>query len=167
MKNTAVYAGTFDPITYGHVDLVERAANIFESVIVAIAASHNKRPLLALEERVHLSAEALKNYANVVVKGFDSLLLDFAKQNGANVILRGLRTVTDFEYEFQLASMNRRLNPTIETMFLMPAENYMYVSSSLVREIASLGGDVSPFVPEDVVKALVKKFDAKDFFHKE
>lgn len=157
MKNIAIYPGTFDPITYGHVDLVDRAATIFESVIIAIAASHNKKPLLTLEERVQLTAEALKNRPNVMVKGFDSLLLEFAKQHRANVILRGLRTVTDFEYEFQLASMNRRLDPEIETMFLMPAENYMCVSSSLVKEIALLGGDVTAFVPDEVVKALDKK----------
>lgn len=163
MKNIAIYPGTFDPITYGHVDLVDRAATIFESVIIAIAANHNKKPLLTLDERVQLTKEALKNRSNVMVKGFDSLLLDFAKQHGANVILRGLRTVTDFEYEFQLASMNRRLDPAIETMFLMPAEKYMYVSSSLVREIALLGGDVTAFVPEEVVKALTKKFDEKNF----
>ena len=159
MNNMAVYAGTFDPITYGHIDLVERAANIFATVIVAIAASSNKKPLLSLDERVVLATNALHHCSNVMVKGFNSLLLDFAQQHGANVILRGLRTVTDFEYEFQLASMNRKLNPVIETMFLMPAENYMYVSSSLVREIASLGGDVSVFVPEEVVQALNKKFD--------
>lgn len=157
MKNIAVYAGTFDPITLGHVDLVERAAKIFDRVLVAIAASPNKKPLFSLEERVYLAAETLKNHATVEVMGFDSLLLDFAKEHGANVILRGLRTVTDFDYEFQLASMNRHLNPAIESIFLMPSENYMYISSSLVREIASLGGDVTGFVPKLVVQALQKK----------
>jgi pantetheine-phosphate adenylyltransferase len=154
MKNIAVYAGTFDPITYGHVDLVQRAASIFDRIIVAIAASAAKKPLLSLEERVGLTADVLKNHKNVEVAGFDSLLLDFVKMHEANVILRGLRTVTDFDYEFQLASMNRHLNPEIESIFLMPAENYMYISSSLVREIASLGGDVSAFVPDQVAKAL-------------
>lgn len=154
MKNIAVYPGTFDPITYGHVDLVERASRIFDQVIVAIAANQNKKPLLTLSQRVSLSAQVLKNQANVNVLGFDSLLLDFARQQSANVILRGLRTVTDFDYEFQLASMNRILNPNIETMFLMPAEKYMYLSSSLVREVALLGGDVTGFVPPLVVQAL-------------
>jgi len=158
MNNIAVYAGTFDPITYGHVDLVERAASIFDSIIVAIAASSTKQPLFSLEERVELTAEVLKEYNNVSVLGFDCLLLDFAKKHGANVILRGLRTVTDFDYEFQLASMNRHLNPAIESIFLMPAEKYMSISSSLVREIASLGGDISAFVPGPVVNALKSKF---------
>lgn len=157
MKNIAVYAGTFDPITYGHVDLVERAARIFEKVIVAIAVNNNKKPLFSLEERVEMSAQILSKHANVQVLGFDCLLLDFAKQHSANVILRGLRAVADFDYEFQLASMNRFLNPTIESMFLMPAEKYMYISSSLVREIASLGGDVTGFVPPLVVEALRTK----------
>jgi pantetheine-phosphate adenylyltransferase len=158
MNNIAVYAGTFDPITYGHVDLVERAATIFDGIIIAIAASPTKQPLFSLEQRVDLSAKVLSQYKNVKVVGFDGLLLDFAKQQGANVILRGLRTVTDFDYEFQLASMNRHLNPTIESIFLMPAEKYMSISSSLVREIASLGGDVSAFVPGLVSAALKNKF---------
>jgi pantetheine-phosphate adenylyltransferase len=125
---------------------------------VAIAASSSKQPLFSLEERVELTAEVLKEYNNVSVLGFDCLLLDFAKKHGANVILRGLRTVTDFDYEFQLASMNRHLNPAIESIFLMPAEKYMSISSSLVREIASLGGDISAFVPGPVVNALKSKF---------
>lgn len=157
MNNIAVYAGTFDPITYGHVDLLERAVTIFDKVIVAIAASAGKKTLFSLDERVHLTAEVLKNHQDVTVTGFDCLLLDFAKQHGANIILRGLRTVTDFDYEFQLASMNRQLNPAIESMFLVPAEKYMSISSSLVREIASLNGDVSAFVPEQVVRALKNK----------
>lgn len=158
MKNTAVYAGTFDPITYGHVDLVERASPIFDRVIIAIAASPNKKPLFSLEERVRLAAEVLRKHQNVAVHGFDSLLLEFARQHGANVILRGLRTVTDFEHEFQLASMNRFMNPKIESMFLMPSEKYMYISSSIVREIASLGGEVTGFVPALVADALRKKY---------
>lgn len=157
MKNIAVYAGTFDPITFGHVDVIERASRLFDQIIVAIAASPNKQPLFSLEERTHLSQAVLEKYSNVKVMGFNSLLLDFAKAHGANVILRGLRTVTDFDYEFQLASMNRHLNSSIESIFLMPSENNMYISSSLVREIASLGGDVGGFVPQGVLQALKQK----------
>lgn len=158
MKNTAVYAGTFDPITFGHIDLVGRAARIFDTVIVGIAASPKKQPLFSLSERVALAKEVLNDYSNVEIHGFDSLLLEFAKQHEANVILRGLRAVADFDYEFQLASMNRFMNADVESMFLMPSEKYMYVSSSIVREIASLGGDVSGFVPESVAKALGCKY---------
>ena len=158
MKNTAVYAGTFDPITYGHVDLVDRAARIFDEVIVGIAASPHKKPLFSLEERVALTQQVLRDYTNVKVYGFNILLLEFAAEHGANVILRGLRAVADFDYEFQLASMNRNMNPKIESMFLMPGEKYMYVSSSIVREISALGGDVSGFVPQPVMQALQKKY---------
>lgn len=158
MNNIAVYAGTFDPITYGHVDLIERATAVFDNIIVAIAASSAKKPLFSLEERVHLTTQVLSQHKNVSVAGFDCLLLDFAKQHNANVILRGLRTVTDFDYEFQLASMNRHLNPTIESIFLVPSEKYMSISSSLVREIATLGGDITAFVPPLVAAALKNKF---------
>lgn len=158
MKNTAVYAGTFDPVTLGHVDLIERASHIFEEVIVGIAASPKKTPLFSLDERVTLTRHVLKSFTNVKVYGFDSLLLDFAREHEANVILRGLRAVADFDYEFQLASMNRFMNPKVETMFMMPAEKYMYISSSIVREIASLSGDVRGFVPEPVAKALKDKY---------
>lgn len=161
MNLTAIYPGTFDPITFGHLDVIYRASQLFDHVIVAIAENKNKVPLLSLEERVQLTAKVLEGNRNIEVKGFDSLLLDFAKACNAKVILRGLRTVTDFDYEFQLASMNRMLNPTIETMFLMPAEKYMCVSSSLVREIATLGGDVKSFVPELVVNALNEKLGKK------
>jgi len=157
MKNIAVYAGTFDPITFGHIDLIERAAQIFDQVIVGIAASPNKKPLFTLEERVELARLTVNKHQNVVVHGFNSLLLEFAKQHQANVILRGLRAVADFDYEFQLASMNRFMNSKIESMFLMPAEKYMYISSSIVREIAVLKGDVSGFVPAIVAEALDKK----------
>lgn len=157
MNNIAIYPGTFDPITFGHVDLIERATRIFDKVIVAIAVNQTKKPMFSLAERVELTADVLSTYPNVEVKGFEGLLLDFAQTHGANVILRGLRTVTDFDYEFQLASMNRFLNPKVESMFLMPAEKYMYVSSSLVREIATLGGDVKGFVPPKVMQALAKK----------
>ncbi len=158
MKNIAVYAGTFDPITFGHIDLVERATTIFDRIIIGIAASPSKQPLFSLEERVNLCSEVLRAHQHVEVIGFDSLLLDFVKKHGANVILRGLRTVTDFDYEFQLASMNRHLSPEIESIFLMPDENYMYISSNLVREIAKLDGDVSAFVPERVMQALKEKY---------
>lgn len=159
MNKIAIYAGTFDPITHGHVDLIGRAIRMFDKVIVAIAANPNKKPLFSVEERVSLAAEALSRHPQVAVFGFDCLLLEFVKQHQANVILRGLRTVTDFDYEFQLASMNRYLNSSIESIFMMPSEKYMYVSSTLVREVASLHGDVSGFVPECVVQALHKKFN--------
>lgn len=158
MKNIAVYPGTFDPITFGHMDLIDRAARIFDQVIVAIAANVNKKPLFSLAERVKLATEVLSAYPNVEVQGFDNLLLHFAKEHHANVILRGLRTVTDYDYEFQLANMNRYLNAEIESLFLMPDEKFMYISSTLIREIAALKGDVSGFVPPMVVKALQEKF---------
>lgn len=157
MRNVAVYAGTFDPITFGHIDLVQRASKLFDHVIIAIAASPNKKPMFDLEERVNLTSDVFSSVQNVEVMGFEGLLLNFAKQHSANVILRGLRTLTDFEYEFQLASMNRHMNQNIESMFLMPDEKYMYISSSLVREIATLGGDVTGFVPKQVVQALQQK----------
>lgn len=154
MRNTVIYPGTFDPITNGHIDLIERAHRLFDRIIVAIAESKDKQPAFAFEQRVHLASESLTHLANVEVIGFNTLLTDFAKQQNANVILRGLRAVSDFEYEFQLASMNRRLEGTMETMFLTPAEQHAYISSSLVREIAKLGGDVTPFVPAIVADAL-------------
>ncbi len=158
MQNKAVYAGTFDPITYGHIDVIERAARLFDQVIIAIATSPHKKPLFTLDERIHLAKTILKHRQNVTVIGFENLLLDFVKQHQANVILRGLRAVADFDYEFQLASMNRAMDPTIETMFLMPAEKHTYISSSLVREIAALGGDVTGFVPPNVAQALQQKY---------
>ncbi len=158
MKNIAVYAGTFDPVTFGHVDVLERAAHLFDRIIVAVAANPRKTPLFSLPERVKLATDVLRDFKQIDVVGFDTLLLDFASEHKANVILRGLRTVTDFDYEFQLASMNRNLNPAVETMFLMPSEKHMCISASLVREIASLGGDVRSFVPKQVVTELEKKF---------
>jgi pantetheine-phosphate adenylyltransferase len=157
MPQIAVYAGTFDPITFGHIDLVERASRIFPQVIVAVAANSNKKPLFSLDERVHLAGQALAQCKNVQVIGFASLLTDFMYEHNAKIILRGLRVVSDFDYEFQLAGMNRHLAPDIDSVFLMPAENYTYISSSFVREIASLGGDVKQFVPDVVVDALRKK----------
>lgn len=157
MKNTAVYPGTFDPITFGHIDLVERAARIFDQVIVAVAANKNKKPCFTLEERMGYASESLKKCVNVKVMGFDILLIDFMRQQKANIILRGMRVVSDFDYEFQLAGMNRYLASDIESLFLMPAESYTYISSSFVREIASLGGEVSAFVPDFIAKALKQK----------
>ena len=153
-NHTAIYPGTFDPITRGHVDLVQRAARLFDVVIVAVAAKTTKTPVFDLAERVDLAQQVLAASANVEVCAFDSLLVNFARQRGAQVIIRGLRAVSDFEYEFQLAGMNRKLAPGLETVFLMPAEQYTYLSSSLVREVASLGGDVSEFVEPAVEAAL-------------
>ena len=150
----AVYPGTFDPITNGHVDLVERASPLFEKLIVGVAVSPSKGPSLPLELRVQLAREALARCSNVEVRGFDSLLAHFVRECGAGVLLRGLRAVSDFEYEFQMASMNRHLIPEVETLFLTPAEQYGFISSSLVREISRLGGDVSGFVPAAVAAAL-------------
>ena len=155
MTRTVIYPGTFDPITNGHTDLVQRAAKLFDRVVVAIArGGQSKGPVFSLEERVALVTEVFAGQDNIEVLGFDILLVDFAREQGANVILRGLRAVSDFEYEFQLASMNRHLSPQIETLFLTPAEEYSYISSSLVREVAVLGGDVTSFVPPNVAAAL-------------
>lgn len=154
MNRIAVYPGSFDPITNGHSDLIERATRLFERVIVAVAVNPGKGCTFSLDERVVLTRAALAGLERVEVIGFDSLLVDFVHAQGASVIVRGLRAVSDFEYEFQLASMNRRLAPDIETTFLTPDEKYAYISSSLVREIAALGGDVSPFVHAKVGAAL-------------
>jgi pantetheine-phosphate adenylyltransferase len=150
----AVYPGTFDPITNGHADLVSRAAPLFDRLIVGIAESASKGTSVSLDERIALAQLALAGIAKVEVRGFSSLLADFVRETGAGVILRGLRAVSDFEYEFQLASMNRHLIPSAETLFLTPAEQYSFISSSLVREIARLGGDVSDFVHPAVQKSL-------------
>ena len=156
--NTVIYPGTFDPITNGHVDLTERAAKLFDRVVVAIAYSEKKTPLFNLEQRVALCEASLAHLDNVEVTGFSNLLTDFARSRNAHCVLRGLRAVADFEYEFQLANMNRALYPEFESVFLTPSEHLSYISSSLVREIASLSGDVSPFVPEAVAEALAEKF---------
>jgi pantetheine-phosphate adenylyltransferase len=157
MTLTAIYPGTFDPITHGHTDLIQRAARLFDKVIVAVAASPNKAPLFPLEERVELARAALVGQDNVEVSSFDTLLADYVRRRHAQVIVRGLRAVSDFEYEFQLAGMNRRLVPEAETLFLTPAEKYSYISASLIKEIASLGGDVSEFVHERVKAALTNR----------
>jgi len=157
-KNIAIYPGTFDPITNGHADLVKRGAKIFDQLVVAIADSRRKGPLFSLNERIDMASEILSPIKNVKVVGFDTLLADFATEIKANVVLRGLRAVSDFEYEFQLASMNRHLIPNIETMFLTPAEQFSFISSSLIKEIAMLDGDVSRFAHPLVQQALKEKF---------
>jgi pantetheine-phosphate adenylyltransferase len=157
MNNTAIYPGTFDPITKGHSDLVERSARLFDKVIVALAAKPGKQPVFSLEERINLAQIVLGKYDNVEICGFDGLLVNFAHEKKANIIIRGLRAVSDFEYEFQLAGMNHKLADDIETLFLTSSEQYTYISSSLVREVASLGGDVSPFVHEKIVAELARK----------
>lgn len=158
VHRAVVYPGTFDPITNGHTDLVSRAARVFDRVVVGIAESPHKKPLFTLEERIKLARGELDRLGNVDVVGFDNLLIDFVRDVGADVIIRGLRAVSDFEYEFQLASMNRNLAPDIETLFLTPDENFGFISSTLVKEIARLGGDVREFVSKEVREALVQRY---------
>jgi len=158
-NRTAVYPGTFDPITNGHTDLVARAARVFPKVIVAIAESPHKKPFFTLEERISLAQNQMNELNNVEIVGFSNLLVEFVQQIGAGIIVRGLRAVSDFEYEFQLASMNRHLAPKVETMFLTPDEDYSFISSSLVKEIARLDGDVSEFVCEEVQQAMRRRFE--------
>ena len=157
MSVIAVYPGTFDPITNGHIDLVHRATRMFDRVVLGVAVSPGKSPLFTVKERVKLAQRVLEDLPNVEVLGFDSLLVDFARKVGGRVLMRGLRAVSDFDYEFQLAGMNRRLAPEIETTFLTPAEQYAFISSSLVREVCKLGGDVSAFVHPAVGQALIDK----------
>lgn len=158
MPNIAIYPGTFDPITLGHIDIIKRACNLFSTVIVAIATNTKKAPLFSLEERIELAKKALAECGDQVqVEGFDKLLVKFAEDKSANIIIRGLRAVSDFDYEFQLAGMNRAINPNIETIFLTPSEQYTYISSTLIREIDSLEGDVSRFASPEVVQALKAK----------
>ena len=157
MTLKAVYPGTFDPITLGHHDLVRRAASVFDEVIVAVADSRSKLPFFTLEERVDMAKNVLGEFTNVKVMGFSGLLMEFAKKHGAKVVMRGLRAVSDFEYEFQLAGMNRNLFPGVESIFLTPAEQFLFISATLVREIAVLGGDVSNFVAPHVARCLKKK----------
>ncbi|MFM8152787.1 MAG: pantetheine-phosphate adenylyltransferase [Polynucleobacter victoriensis] len=153
----AVYPGTFDPFTRGHEDLVRRASSIFDEVVVGIADSKNKKPIFNLEERLEIAKEVLGHYSNVRVEGFSGLLKDFVRKNNARVIVRGLRAVSDFEYEFQMAGMNRYLLPDVETLFLTPSDQYQFISGTFVREIALMGGDVSKFVFPSVEKWLHKK----------
>ena len=157
MSITAIYPGTLDPITNGHIDLVHRASKLFEHVIVAVAINPTKTPAFNLAERVVLAKKTLADLPNVEVCGFDGLLVDIAREKQAQVIIRGLRAVSDFEHEFQLAGMNRHMEPNVETMFLTPAEQFSYISSSLVREVAALGGDVSAFVAPCVAQALANR----------
>ena len=157
MATRVLYPGTFDPITNGHQDLVERAAKMFDHIYVGVAKSEKKKPTFNTEERVDLAQRVLGHLDNVEVVAFDTLLAHFAKTLNVNVFLRGLRAVSDFEYEFQLANMNRRLSPNLESLFLTPAEQFSFISSTLVREIATLNGDVSQFVPEAVQRALAEK----------
>ncbi len=154
----ALYPGTFDPITHGHTDLVSRAARVFDTVIVAIAESPHKTPFFSLQQRLELAESQLGHLKNIEIVGFSNLLVDFVQEKGASVIVRGLRAVSDFEYEFQLASMNRNLCEEVETMFLTPDEKYGFISSTLVREVARLGGDVSQFVGAEVKNALRNQF---------
>jgi pantetheine-phosphate adenylyltransferase len=160
MQIIAIYPGTFDPITNGHLDLIARASRLFQKVIVAVAVNTGKSPLFTLEERIDLVEQAVSNYANVEVTGFDTLLVNCARQHGASVILRGLRAVSDFEYEFQMAGMNRNLGPELETLFLTPSEKYTFISSSVIKSIAQLQGDISAFVPACVHKQLNQKFNS-------
>ncbi len=156
-KTRVIYPGTFDPITNGHIDLVSRAAKMFDEVVVAIAIGHHKNPVFSLEERVDLAQHSLSHLANVEFVGFDGLLVNFFHEQEATAVLRGLRAVSDFEYEFQLANMNRRLDSSFEAVFLTPSEQYSFISSTLVREIARLNGDVTQFVPQAVVEAFKRK----------
>lgn len=157
MKITAIYPGTFDPVTHGHSDLARRAVKLFDRVIIAVAINPGKSPMFDLKERIHLAETVFAEDHNIEVIGFNGLLVEFARQHQAQVLIRGLRAISDFEHEFQLAGMNRRLAPEIETIFLSPADQYAYVSSSLVREISALGGDVSEFIHPQVRAALQKR----------
>jgi pantetheine-phosphate adenylyltransferase len=158
MKRIAVYPGTFDPVTNGHVDLVERSLRLFDKVIVAIATNPKKAPLFSLPERIDMFRKALGRRSNVAIEGFDCLLVDYMKEKKAVGLIRGLRAVSDFEYEMQMALMNRRLDEDIETVFLMPSEEYSFITSTIVKEAASYGGDVSSLVPRIVVQKLRQKY---------
>ena len=157
MKNTAIYPGSFDPITNGHLDLIHRASKLFDEVIIAITQNTNKTGLLSIEKRILAVNNSVNSLTNIRVLSFNSLLVDFAKKHNAQIIIRGLRAVSDFEYEFQLSGMNKRLNPHIETLFMTPSEEFANISSSLVREILLLGGDISAFVPETVKSILLER----------
>jgi len=157
MKRTAVYPGTFDPVTNGHLDLAERASRHFDRLVMAVLRNEDKQPMFSVRERVELLREAVSGWDNVEVDAFDGLLVDYARRVGASVILRGIRALTDFEYEMQMAMMNRRLEPRLEAVFLLPSEEYSFVSSRLVREVSSLGGSVERLVPANVARALAAR----------
>ncbi|WP_421589547.1 pantetheine-phosphate adenylyltransferase [Rahnella aceris] len=157
MSTKAIYPGTFDPMTNGHLDIVTRAALMFDQVILAIAASPSKKPMFSLDERVALATQVTSHLDNVEVIGFSDLMANFAKNQGANVLVRGLRAVSDFEYEMQLANMNRHLLPTLESVFMMPSKEWSFISSSLVKEVARHGGDITPFLPQIITQALMEK----------
>jgi pantetheine-phosphate adenylyltransferase len=157
---TAIYPGSFDPLTNGHLDVIERATKLFDQVVVAVAASESKHPLFTLDERVRLVGEAIRHLPNVEADMFEDLLIDYVERRGAQAVVRGLRAVSDFEFEFQMALMNRKLNERIETIFMMPKDSYTFLSSRIVKEIARLGGDVTPFVPAPVRHALAEKLSA-------
>ena len=157
MSVIAVYPGTFDPLTNGHLDLIHRAASLFDSVIVGVAKSSGKSPLFDLDQRIELAQKVLVDYPAVRVVGFEGLLVDFAKQYDANVVIRGVRSIADFEYEAQMAGMNRKMSPQLETIFLTPDQQWSHLSSTLVRDIARHGGDVSDFVPEQVKQSILEK----------
>ncbi len=158
MGDLAIYPGTFDPVTNGHLDIIQRGAEIFDRIIVAVASSRNKNPLFSLEERVEMLQKTTARQG-VSVESFDGLLVDYARAKGARVIIRGLRAVSDFEYEFQLALMNRKLNPDMDTFFVMPSERYVYLNSGLVKEVSRLGGDISSLVPDEVLNKLKAKYN--------
>ena len=160
MNKIAIYPGSFDPITNGHIDLIHRAARLFDEVIVAITQNINKNSFLSIDERMEAVNISVQSLDNVRILSFDSLLVDFARDHNAQIIIRGLRAVSDFEYEFQLSGMNKRLNPNIETLFMTPSEEFANISSSLVREILSLGGDIGPFVPE-CVETIIQRHKSK------
>ena len=155
---TAIYPGSFDPITNGHIDIAKRATKLFDKLIVAVAEKKSQKTLLDIDERIFLVKDVFSDSDNIEVISFDGLITDLAKTKSANLIIRGLRTISDFDYEFKMTAMNKKLNEDLETVFLTPTENFNFISSSLVREIAELGGDVSPFVPEPVKLILQKKF---------
>ena len=157
----AIYPGTFDPVTFGHIDLIKRALEIFDHLVVAVAGSSLKKPLFSKEERIEMLKEATKGLKRVIVDDFNGLVTDYAREKGTNVILRGIRAFSDFEYEFQMALTNRKLMSDIETMFLMPSQQYSYFSSKLIKEAAGLGGDISSFVPDFVAEKLKKRLVIK------
>ena len=158
---TALYPGTFDPITFGHLDIIERAAAIFDKVIITAARNPKKTPLFGVDERMEMLTSVTKDLKNVSCESFDGLLVDFAKKSGAQVLIRGLRAISDFEYEFQMALVNRKLSDALVTVFLMPGEKYTYLNSTIVKEVAMFGGDISAFVPPHVARSVLKKINQK------